>query len=274
MASSSSSSTSSSTSKEMTQLDVLMALQPESAMDYDLHNGGLTFGGRRVFIRETGKLEYPYGDSTFVAALMTAKCMEYTYTKKLRGARVLELGAGTGALGLVAAALGARRVLLSDLPCSIAQLKNNVALNETHWTKSSSDDDEENDYVKGTLEVCELDWFKPGDVAALGEFDFIVGSELMFDEDLLGPLANVLVTLTDLNPKAIVLLGYQDRMLVDDDDIEEAFGPHFEYERVRSEEMHPEFRVRVCEALRIYRLRRRKRTSGEERVAEKVDEAL
>lgn len=227
----------------MTQLDVLMALRPEDAMAYDLANGELTFGGVPVYVRETGELEYPYGDSTFTAAILTAKVMEYTYATSLRGSTVLELGAGTGTLGLVAAALGARRVVLTDLPCSIKQLRDNVALNVEKWKRSSS-----------PFEVRELDWFESGDVEKLGEFDFILGSELMFDEDLLDPLANVLRALLRCNPRAVVLLGYQDRLLVGDDDIDRAFGPFFKVELVPSSEMHPSFRVNVCKTLRVYRI--------------------
>ena len=81
--------------KKMTQLDVLMALKPDSAMDYDLGNGELRFEDKPVFLRETGEMEYPYGDTTFVAALVTAKCLEYSFKEEMRGARVIELGAGT-----------------------------------------------------------------------------------------------------------------------------------------------------------------------------------
>ena len=44
-----------------------------------------------MFLRETGEMEYPYGDTTFVAALVTAKCLEYSFKEEMRGARVIEL---------------------------------------------------------------------------------------------------------------------------------------------------------------------------------------
>ena len=54
----------------------------------------------------------------------------------LAGLRVLELGAGTGVAGMVAAALGAR-VVLTDVPEALAQLQHNV---DENWR---ADDDDE-----------------------------------------------------------------------------------------------------------------------------------
>lgn len=233
--------------EKMTQLDVLMALKPDSAMDYDLHNGKLKFNNKPVFLRETGEMEYPYGDTTFVAALVTAKSLEYSFKNEMKGARVIELGAGTGTLGLVSAALGARDVILTDLDVSIDQLKNNVELNiKNGWLK------------RGVVKVKELDWFSAKDIEELGSFDFILGSELWFDEDLLEPLNNVLKTLTCSNPSATILMGYQDRLLVDDNDIENAFSKHFRFERIKPEMMDPEFRVVSNKDLRVYQMKRRR----------------
>ena len=62
--------------------------------------------------------------------------------------QVLELGAGTGACGLAAAALGARRVLLTDKPVLLPVMRANVAANR----------------FDGCLVECaELTWRCPGD---------------------------------------------------------------------------------------------------------------
>ena len=49
----------------------------------------------------------------------------------MQGKRVIELGSGTGLVGLVAASLGAESVVLSDLPEIACHLESNVDLNPT-----------------------------------------------------------------------------------------------------------------------------------------------
>ena len=70
---------------------------------------------------------------------------------------MLELGAGTGACGLAAAALGARRVLLTDKPVLLPLLSANVAANRF---------DRSRDVGGGSgcvVECAELTWRSGGD---------------------------------------------------------------------------------------------------------------
>ncbi|CAD7967061.1 unnamed protein product [Amoebophrya sp. A120] len=56
----------------------------------------------------------------------------------VEGKNVLELGAGTGIVGLVAGFVGARKVCLTDLPDAIALLRRNVERNHLHHSGRSS----------------------------------------------------------------------------------------------------------------------------------------
>eukprot|EP00887_Chlorella_sp_A99_P004659 scaffold4.g4659.t1 len=71
-----------------------------------------TYGGHSVAIQE-GALGDGVGSKVWTVAHIV--CRELAaYPRAVEGARVLELGAGTGVCGILAAKLGARRVLLTD----------------------------------------------------------------------------------------------------------------------------------------------------------------
>jgi predicted nicotinamide N-methyase len=56
-----------------------------------------------------------------------------------KNVKVLELGAGVGLTGIVTGVLGARQVVLTDLPVVIERItKNNIALNANRWKKGGS----------------------------------------------------------------------------------------------------------------------------------------
>lgn len=118
---------------------------------------------------DMGTVLWPAG---YVLALWTAE-----QCASLRGARVLELGAGVGAPSAVAARCGARKVLATDAS-AFARLAaaGNAALD-------GSD----------TVAVRRLDWNSPEDVAAAraeGPFDLLLGAGLAPDRwgDRLWPL--------------------------------------------------------------------------------------
>ena len=87
------------------------------------------------------------------------------HPEKLSGARVLELGAGLGLLGVSASQLGATRVVLTDLHGALPTLRTNVLANS----------------IEGVAQVAELEW---GDVSACLEetFDLILAADCVYDE--------------------------------------------------------------------------------------------
>jgi predicted nicotinamide N-methyase len=88
------------------------------------------------------------GTELWPAARALVALLEERRPMLAAAAQVLELGAGTGACGLAAAALGARRVLLTDKPVLLPVMRANVAANR----------------FDGCLVECaELTWRSPGD---------------------------------------------------------------------------------------------------------------
>ena len=69
------------------------------------------------------------GTELWPAARALVAFLEERRTALASAAQVLELGAGTGACGLAAAALGARRVLLTDKPVLLPLMRANVVAN-------------------------------------------------------------------------------------------------------------------------------------------------
>lgn len=92
----------------------------------------------------------------------------------LTGKTVLELGAGAaGFPGLTAAILGASRVVLTDIEPLIPGLSRNVEANG----------------LGNVVQVRKLVW---GSDESLGEFDFVLMSDVFFDADEMGALAKTL----------------------------------------------------------------------------------
>ena len=235
---------------EATQLDILLALSPE-VMLCDLTVGEFMIQGRPLFINDFGKLEYPYGGSTFLAALMLAKHMEFRLSKELLGAKVLELGAGTGTLGLTAAALGARHVITTDLDYCIPNLQKSIDVNRRVWLEHTR---------TPRVEAATLDWFDFDIHNLPKDLDFIIGAELIFDDVLLPPLEELMQSLTDVNPRAEMLMSFRDRGLVTEDEVVEALSPYFDMKLICPRDMAPGYRVVQNEDLRLWRFRRRPET--------------
>jgi len=120
----------------------------------------------------------------------------------VRGRRVVELGAGTGLVGLVAAALGAAEVVLTDLPSTLPLLASNARRNATAGG--------------GRARVAELRW----GAELAGDFDgchVVIGCEIVYqhDEDTCAALVDTMWRLA--GPDGLVLIAYEfrDGMLAD-----------------------------------------------------------
>lgn len=170
-------------------------LLPGRAFPLDFRSGALAIAGAPLFIVETPNSQLGTGLNVWDGAVVLAKHLEARRAHQLPGARVLELGAGPGVAGLAAAALGAS-VTLTDLPYVLPNLREAVALN-TH--------------LRGPLAVAELDWFAPQAMAGGGGFDLVLGSDVVWVEELIPPLVNTLALLLRQRPGCEALLAHQTR---------------------------------------------------------------
>lgn len=128
-----------------------------------LHTGAvLTHGDEAHFFRELMS-SLPYGVALWPAAIALAHEIA-SRGDELRGGRVLELGAGTGLPGIVAASLGARVVQTDRHEMAMSVCRRNAGLNGV-----------------GAIEHRLADWTQ-WDVD--GRFDWILGSDILYAEAL------------------------------------------------------------------------------------------
>ncbi|KAG5179305.1 putative methyltransferase-domain-containing protein [Tribonema minus] len=123
------------------------------------------------------------GSIVWDAEVVLAHHLDATVSKSLRGMSVLELGAGTGLAGIVAARLGAH-VVLTDQAKLLPQLQRNADANLTGEQSSAT----------GTVTVTEVLWSAdPADLAALStathrgtpflhHFDLVIGADIVYSD--------------------------------------------------------------------------------------------
>ncbi|XP_062102395.1 uncharacterized protein LOC133812624 [Humulus lupulus] len=98
---------------------------------------------------------------------------------------ILELGSGTGLVGITAAVTLGANVTVTDLPHVIPNLQFNVDENTAALTANG-----------GTVTVAPLSWGETADVELIGrEFDVIMASDVVYHDHLFEPLLQTLYLL-------------------------------------------------------------------------------
>ena len=138
----------------------------------------------------------------------------------VRSRSVLELGSGLGLVGQVAALLGARKVVLTDVPAQIPLLRCNVELNaQLHFLYANDDEPLLEAPVEGqpVVEVIEHSWGEgfASRLAQHARFDVVLGSDLLYTEESVAPLWSSIEAA--VAPAGCVLLALPDR----DEDIDD-----------------------------------------------------
>ena len=120
------------------------------------------------------------------------------YIKKVQSKYVLELGAGTGFVGIAASLLGAEQVILTDLEYTMELMSKNISLNQSPRCKLSN-------------QVC--DWFN---APSISQFQFdtvypdvILVADCVWIAELVDPLMKTLDMYC--NDDTLVIITYQQR---------------------------------------------------------------
>ncbi|MES1916261.1 MAG: hypothetical protein MHM6MM_008095 [Cercozoa sp. M6MM] len=157
------------------------------------------------------------------------------------GKRVLELGSGTGALGIALATLGAH-VTLTDTASHLPLLQRNVELNAARIAER-----------RGSVTVRELDWDLDTPSELVGAFDLVVASDVV---TLIFGFEGIQKQLINLcTPSTEVWLGYEQRG--EEKAFWRAIRRHFRLRKLCESELHAEQLPQLPHLNAVLRLHKR-----------------
>jgi hypothetical protein len=145
--------------------------------------------------------------------------------------RVIELGAGTGAVGIAAAALGASSITLTDLDHLQGLITANIARNN----------------LSARASAATLCWGQPiSSQFPTPPFDTILASDVIYEQECIDPLISTLRALS--GPCTLIFLSYEHRpKLPFPEDRFVAAG--FQIQQIPYHKLHPEWRspdIHIC----------------------------
>jgi len=176
------------------------------------------------------------GLTVWDGAVVLAKYFEQKNEKHpelLKDATVLELGSGTGLVGIALAALGAD-VTITDLSTTIPILHKNVELNKSQ--------------CKHEVQVKELYWGQDTDDFD-PDFDYIIGADVIYQDQLVPALLDTIKQLS--GPSTKIYLSFESHNGDAVQKFEEIVGDDFERVDIPKEKWHKNF---VHDAIQIVKL--------------------
>lgn len=210
-------------------------------MDYDRLNSPSTSAisldllGHRLHISQDPNSKH-LGTTVWDASMVFVKFLEKNSRKgrfcpsKLKGKKVIELGAGCGLAGLGMALLGCD-VVATDQVEVLPLLMRNVERNKS-WISQSNPDSG----TFGSVTVAELDWGNKEHIKAVDPpFDYIIGTDVVYSEHLLQPLMETIIALS--GPKTKIMLGYEIRSTTVHDQMMEMWKSNFNVKTVSKSKM-------------------------------------
>lgn len=124
--------------------------------------------------RDDESLGWGYWDRIWPSEVALAEYLiPQFFPAKLAGAKVLEIGCGTGVAGVVTAHLGAFTMFSDLVPVTLEAVKETCRLNRIR-----------------NFDTCTLDWSEK--IESKERYDYIIGSEVFYDEAILADISYVL----------------------------------------------------------------------------------
>ena len=129
----------------------------------------------------------------------------------VKGRDVVELGAGPGLPGVVAAKLGASRVTLTDLPSELELLRTNASLN------GFGEEGEGDEGSSGRVDVAACTWGEEAQMSAVGKRDVVVCSDVLYGHhaDVARALARTMRTLVRVDGICLVAYFSREKLMHD-----------------------------------------------------------
>ncbi|CAE6509838.1 unnamed protein product [Rhizoctonia solani] len=150
--------------------------------------------------------------------------------------RVIELGSGTGLVGLVAGLLGAEEVIITDQEQLVNIMEKNIELNN----------------IRGRVRASVLNWGEPMSPNLPSTVSLIIAADCVYAEPAFPLLVSTLTDLNNTYPEAEILFCYKKRRKAD----KRFFGilkKQFSWEEVSDD---PEREVYSRQAITLLRLQR------------------
>lgn len=189
------------------------------------------------------------GTTVWDASMVLVKYLEKICRKgrfcpsKLKGKRVIELGAGCGVAGFGMALLGCDVVSTDEVEV-LPLLMRNVERNTSRIMQMNPDSES-----IGSITAAELSWGNKDHIRALDPpFDYIIGTDVVYAEHLLEPLLQTMLALS--GPKTTILIGYEIRSTNVHEQMIQLWKKHFEVKIVPKSKMdnkynHPSIQLYI-----------------------------
>ena len=186
-----------------------IAKRPMETMDTTVQ-----FGGVCIVVPED-RLPSDYGMFVWPSARLLADYMASEEGVRLiRGARVVELGAGTAVAGVAALRLNAARVVLTDLEACIGACARTARRNGYDpVTLTRSDPSSLAEAVDAACVVVELRWGRLDRVHQYiaAEVDVLIAADCFYEAALFQPLCSTLAYLMHKKPRCRALIAHHQR---------------------------------------------------------------